>query len=1015
MELIRGFKREIKSGWREAKSSLDITSGKVRQMRGWQQECFEQIACSKKKNTIINAPTGSGKTLEMCYLSSDFIANKIKHKAIICVPQTIIAGGFQKEYELVFPDGTSREWHIENDLCEDLSTEKSKSNRLIEFLSEYNSDRATDRIILCTHQTLGRVFQRLQEENKLSLFQNLYLWMDEAHHSMNTENGSNNMGEIVNHFLSHPEKGLIVNLATATLFRGDRQAIIQNGMVDSFLRYNLSYDKYFEGLDYLKSFSFDFLLHKNGWFEPIKELFKDKTGKTIVFIPTPNSRHSTGDKYQEVWEVIWAIAGRRNAKYTEDENGVVTIHKNGKDIVIVDLVDEDKQEAGKRFVLDHPGKVDVIINIKIFAEGADWPEANREIIVGTKNSLNQLMQMIGRLFRDDKSKAGIPVEIIQVVPHVSPKINKDKFKEQLNDYMKAIYASLILEMIINPITLSIPLSKEPIEREVKVNEIMEYLMETVGDSEYINLIEEIGNSFIEFRDAHPEIKTKELEEEYGKIVSESLKESGVELFNVELTEMIIGSFKRRTTEVNKSLKQVLKGIDVSNIDFDIIKESDPIIGFFLAYTNVGCGIKDLKELRNVIDALHERWMENFNKVKEFVETNGEYPSRLSVGKEENLSIWIKTQKETKKEGKLTEERIKLLENLLNWEWDVLSANWNETFNTVKSFIQKNNKYPSEHSINKEEEKILVSWISTQRQSKRGHIKNKLTEKRIKLLESLPNWKWDVFSEKWNETFNTLKSFYFQKNRYPKQHSKNKEEKALGNWVRDQRQNKEKLTEDRFKLLDTFPKWKWDFSDNWDETFTDLKSFCLKNNKYPSYSSTDKEKSLWMWINDQRKYKKQGKLTKDQFKLLDTFPNWKWAVHSDNWDEMFNTVKYFYLKNNKYPSYNAGEEEKGFWTWIVRQRQAKNYGKITSERIKLLESLPNWKWDVFSEEWNETFNTLKSFYFQKNRYPKQHSINKDVNRLANWISNKKQAQKGKGTSKLTPERIKLLESLPNWKW
>jgi hypothetical protein len=63
---------------------------------------------------------------------------------------------------------------------------------------------------------------------------------------------------------------------------------------------------------------------------------------------------------------------------------------------------------------------------------------------------------------------------------------------------------------------------------------------------------------------------------------------------------------------------------------------------------------------------------------------------------------------------------------------------------VKRFMKKNKKEPSKYSKDKEE-KSLGIWLSTQRTNKRGKGDN-ISQERIILLESLPNWKWNITSK-----------------------------------------------------------------------------------------------------------------------------------------------------------------------------------------------------------------------------------------------------------------------------
>jgi hypothetical protein len=130
----------------------------------------------------------------------------------------------------------------------------------------------------------------------------------------------------------------------------------------------------------------------------------------------------------------------------------------------------------------------------------------------------------------------------------------------------------------------------------------------------------------------------------------------------------------------------------------------------------------------------------------------------------------------------TEDRIKLLETLPNWKWDIdLDLKWNEKFKAVKTFVQKNNKYPNNPSKDKEE-KNLGNWIANQKTFKK---QGKITEDRIKMLEALPNWKWDT-ENKWMENYEKVKSFIADNARHPSVHSENNEEKTLGAWIASQK-------------------------------------------------------------------------------------------------------------------------------------------------------------------------------------------------------------------------------------
>jgi predicted helicase len=235
------------------------------------------------------------------------------------------------------------------------------------------------------------------------------------------------------------------------------------------------------------------------------------------------------------------------------------------------------------------------------------------------------------------------------------------------------------------------------------------------------------------------------------------------------------------------------------------------------------------------------WMKRYEQVKRFIEENKRYPSKSSKDKyEKSLINWIDDQKKRRRNNnrKLTEEQIKLLDELPNWKWDNnLAENWNNIYIKVKKFIEENKRYPSLNSKDNYE-KSLGNWIKTQKCIKRGTFKDrKLTEKQINLLNIIPNWQWnDNKDEKWNEKYIQLKEFIRKYKKYPSKSSKNEFERSLGCWIVKQKCKKRiiskdhKLTIEQITLLTELPNWKWDnnLDENWNEKYNPVKEFIEEN-------------------------------------------------------------------------------------------------------------------------------------------------------------------------------------------
>jgi len=85
-----------------------------------------------------------------------------------------------------------------------------------------------------------------------------------------------------------------------------------------------------------------------------------------------------------------------------------------------------------------------------------------------------------------------------------------------------------------------------------------------------------------------------------------------------------------------------------------------------------------------------------------------------------------------KEGKLSKERIELLESI-GFTWDTFEEEWQQRFQELKKFVEDNghaNPTKSHHSS-------LANWVSDRR---KAFKKDKLSKERIELLESI-GFKW----------------------------------------------------------------------------------------------------------------------------------------------------------------------------------------------------------------------------------------------------------------------------------
>ena len=340
--------------------------------------------------------------------------------------------------------------------------------------------------------------------------------------------------------------------------------------------------------------------------------------------------------------------------------------------------------------------------------------------------------------------------------------------------------------------------------------------------------------------------------------------------------------------------------------------------------------------------------------------------------------------------------------------DVQVVQWEDRFQLWKELVAKNGKMPSSKSKDPVE-MSLGRWAVTQR-----HLNNKkkLSPVRFQLLNSCPDWRWkneDTFLK----NFELWEEFVAKYDKTPSMSSKDPVERYLGNWASAQRQlnHKNKMSADRFELLNSCNDWRW--YDSFSKKIEKFKEFVAKNESMPSQHSTDAlEQSLGTWACRQRQQQRKGKLNQEKTQLLNSVNLWYWEVE-DSFLNKFQEFKEFVAKNDgNLPSVKSQDPvEKTLGHWGVWQRHLKKKGKLSSEQIQLLQSVSGWKWKI-DDYFSKNFEKFKEFVAKNGRMPSQKSTDVMEKSLGTWACRQRQQQR-KG--KLNQEKTQLLNSVNLWYW
>lgn len=421
--------------------------------------------------------------------------------------------------------------------------------------------------------------------------------------------------------------------------------------------------------------------------------------------------------------------------------------------------------------------------------------------------------------------------------------------------------------------------------------------------------------------------------------------------------------------------------------------------------SVGKAFTDAFDLR-LIEKTSARWEFCYGLLERYTDENG--TARVSVDYVIDgyaLGQWASVQRGLYANSTLSDDRRTKLERLPGWVWDVLADQWGMWMGLMHEFVAEHGhaNVPYPYMVG---EYNLRSWVATQRGLyKRGG----LSEKRVLELQELPGWVWDVLEDNWSRNYNGLKKFAEREGhaRAPQLYVENG--LKLGQWVAVQRTYRDEMSSERKALLEALPGWSWEpATDGWERAYESLKAFVERE----GHARVPKELlegdfRLGQWVTDQRV--KRDKMPDSQRERLESLPGWIWDARADRWQQKFALLQQFQIRQG-HALVPQGYKEDGvnLGSWVREQRA--NRASMTAERRNLLESVPGWSWDPYSESWERGYAALTSFVEHQGhaRVPRDF-LQEGIN-LGNWVAE----QRG-NRSKMTDERTQRLEALPGWSW
>lgn len=399
-------------------------------MREMQAKAY---AARDKRFLLIKAPPASGKSRALMFIALDKLAHQGLKRVVVAVPEKSIGRSFLNTP--LKPFGFFADWSVAPyyNLI-DVKNEQDKKGRFIEFFRQSKA-----RILLCAHATLRNATKEMNDEE----FNDTLLAIDEFHHT--SADAQSNLGDVVRRVMNN-STGHIVAM-TGSYFRGDGLPVLRQEDEARFFPITYNYYEQLNGYRYLKNLLLGYHFYQGSYLDHLAEVL-DTTKKTIIHIPSINSRASTGNKYEETDRIMKLIGKKVSKDY---DTGIYTLQTpDGRLLKVADLVEDDTQERNRVQAylqrMNRKEDMDIIIALGTAKEGFDWQWCEMCLTIGVRGSLTEVIQIIGRCTRDCEGK-----ETARFVNMIAmPDAEQAEVKVAVNDFLKAITASLLMEQVMAP-------------------------------------------------------------------------------------------------------------------------------------------------------------------------------------------------------------------------------------------------------------------------------------------------------------------------------------------------------------------------------------------------------------------------------------------------------------------------------------------------------------------------------------------------------------------------------------
>jgi superfamily II DNA or RNA helicase len=313
-----------------------------------------------------------------------------------------------------------------------------------------------------------------------------------------------------------------------------------------------------------------------------------------------------------------------------------------------------------------------------------------------------------------------------------------------------------------------------------------------------------------------------------------------------------------------------------------------------------------------------------------------------------LGSWISNQRTQRKAGKLSTERIAILDGL-GMVWGVRDMSWEQGISAARSYVAEHGNLDVPINGVTDAGFPLGRWLFSRRQDRRLGNRGSLSQERIDALDAL-GMNWTPRENLWKRGLAAARAYRGEHGdlRVPYSYV-TKDGFTLGIWISERRAERDKagLPSERIAALDALG-MVWDvLADRWRAALDSARAYRAANGdlRVPAKFVTEDGFALGAWISGQRQDRNRGKLLPERTAALDAL-GMIWNIDEDDWQEGLALARAYRDAHGDLAVPQSFVTDDGFklGRWIANRRTRRRRGVLSAHRIEELDAL-GMVWDA----------------------------------------------------------------------